>query len=145
MTYVPFPGGAPAVNALLGDHVTAVYGNYSEVFEQIKGGRLRALAATGTRRIGMLPDLPTIAETLPGYEASVWYGISAPKGTPPEIIARLNSITHEAMADPSVQQKLADQGLTMVPDTPDEFRAYIASETQKWAKVIKDAGVPITK
>src|SRR5690242_7552018 len=142
IVHVPYRGAAPAINDLLGQQVQMIFLDLPVILPQIKAGRLRPIALGAKQRSSLAPDVPTTAEVgMPDLLILNWYGMVAPAKTPPEIIAKLNSITHEAMADPSVKQKLADQGLTLVPDTPDEFRAYIASETQKWAKVIKDAGV----
>src|SRR5262249_7436605 len=144
--HVPYRGAAPAINDLLGQQVQMTFLDLPVILPQIKAGRLRPIALGAKARSALAPDVPTTAEVgMPDLLILNWYGMVAPAKTPPEIIARLNSITHEAMADPSVQQKLADQGLTLVPDTPDEFRAYIVSETQKWAKVMKDAGVETSK
>src|SRR5690242_16638355 len=142
IVHVPYRGAAPAINDLLGQQVQMTFLDLPVILPQIKAGTLRPIALGTKARSPLAPDVPTTAEVgMPDLLILNWYGMVAPAKTPPEIIAKLNSITHEAMADPSVKQKLADQGLTLVPDTPDEFRAYIASETQKWAKVIKDAGV----
>jgi len=146
IVHVPYRGAAPAINDLLGQQVQMTFLDLPVILPQIKAGNLRPIALGARSRSPLAPDVPTTAEVgMPDLLILNWYGMVAPARTPPDIIARLNSITHEAMADPSVIQKLADQGLTMVPDTPDEFRAYIVSETEKWAKVIKDAGVPVTK
>jgi tripartite-type tricarboxylate transporter receptor subunit TctC len=146
IVHVPYRGAAPAINDLLGQQVQMTFLDLPVILPQIKAGNLRPIALGAKSRSPLAPDVPTTAEVgMPDLLILNWYGMVAPAKTPPEIIAKLNNITHEAMADPSVIQKLADQGLTMVPDTPDEFRAYIASETEKWAKVIKDAGVPTTK
>ena len=146
IVHVPYRGAAPAINDLLGQQVQMTFLDLPVILPQIKAGNLRPIALGAKSRSPLAPDVPTTAEVgMPDLLILNWYGMVAPAKTPPDIIARLNSITHEAMADPSVIQKLADQGLTMVPDTPDEFRAYIASEAEKWAKVIKDAGVPTTK
>jgi tripartite-type tricarboxylate transporter receptor subunit TctC len=144
--HVPYRGAAPAINDLLGQQVQMTFLDLPVILPQIKAGRLRPIALGAKARSPLAPDVPTTAEVgMPDLLILNWYGMVAPAKTPPEIVARLNSLTHQAMADPSVKAKLADQGLEMVPDTPDEFRAYIASETEKWAKVIKDAGVETTK
>src|SRR6201996_1038028 len=146
IVHVPYRGAAPAINDLLGQQVQMVFLDLPVILPQIKAGRLRPIALGAKTRSPLAPDVPTTAEVgMPDLLILNWYGMVAPAKTPPEIIARLNSITREAMADPSVQQKLADQGLAMVPDSPDEFRDYIAAETAKWAKVIKEAGVETTK
>jgi tripartite-type tricarboxylate transporter receptor subunit TctC len=146
IVHVPYRGAAPAINDLLGQQVQMTFLDLPVILPQIKAGRLRPIALGAKTRSPLAPDVPTTAEVgMPDLLILNWYGMVAPAKTPTEIIAKLNSITHEAMADPSVKAKLADQGLEMVPDTPDEFRAYIASETEKWAKVIKQAGVETTK
>ncbi|MBV9458757.1 MAG: tripartite tricarboxylate transporter substrate binding protein [Bradyrhizobium sp.] len=146
IVHVPYRGAAPAINDLLGQQVQMTFLDLPVILPQIKAGRLRPIALGAKMRSPLAPDVPTTAEVgMPDLLILNWYGMVAPAKTPPEIIAKLTNITHEAMADPSVKAKLADQGLEMVPDTPDEFRAYIDSETQKWAKVIKDAGVETSK
>ncbi|MBO0712860.1 MAG: tripartite tricarboxylate transporter substrate binding protein [Acetobacteraceae bacterium] len=142
MTYVPFPGGAPAVNALLGDHVTAVYGNYSEVFEQIKAGKLRALAATGARRIAMLPDLPTVAEQgFPGYDVEVWLGMVVPAGTPQAAVDRLAALFMDAMKVPTIRERLAVLGLTPAGTCGTDFAKQIRGKYDEYAKIIKEAAI----
>ena len=112
----------------------------------IKAGTLRPIALGAPRRAPTAPDVPTTAEVgMPDLLIENWYGMIAPGKTPPAVVAALNRIAHEAMADPSVKQKLADQGLTVAGDTPEQFRGFIEAETGKWAKVIKDAGVQIEK
>jgi tripartite-type tricarboxylate transporter receptor subunit TctC len=142
MTYVPFPGGAPAVNALLGDHVTAVYGNYSEVFEQIKAGKLRALAATGARRIAMLPDLPTVAEQgFPGYDVEVWLGMVVPARTPQAAVGQLDAWFMDAMKVPTIRERLAVLGLTPAGVCGIDFAKQIRSKYDEYAKIIKEAAI----
>ena len=116
------------------------------ILPHIKAGTLRAIVLGAKERVPTAPDVPTTAEVgMPDILIENWYGMIAPAGTPPPIIDRLNRVATEAMADPAVKEKLADQGLALVPQTPEQFRAYIASETARWAKVIKDAGVETTK
>jgi len=116
------------------------------ILPQIKAGNLRGIALGAKSRSPLAPDVPTTAEVgMPDVLAENWYGMVAPAATPPAIVERLNRITTEAMSDATVIQKLADQGLTLVPQTPEQFRDYMASETVKWAKVIKDAGMPTMK
>lgn len=146
IVHVPYRGAAPAVNDLLGQQVQMTFLDLPVILPQIKAGTLRPIALGAKERSALAPDVPTTAEVgMPDLLILNWYGMVAPAKTPPEIIARLNGLAREAMSDPAVKQKLAAQGLTLAPDTPDEFRAFIASETQKWAKVIKDAGVPTTQ
>jgi tripartite-type tricarboxylate transporter receptor subunit TctC len=112
-----------------------------QALELIRSGQLRALAVTTNHRLAALPDLPTVAETVPGYEALGWYALGAPKNTPAEIVDKLNAATNAALAEPKLQARLADLGVEPMPMTPAEFRKFIASETDKWTKVIKSAGV----
>jgi tripartite-type tricarboxylate transporter receptor subunit TctC len=128
ITYVPFAGGAPAVNALLGGHVTAVYGNYSEVFEQIEAGKLRPLAATGGQRIHMLPELPTVAEQgFPGYDVVVWLGTVVPVATPQPVIDQLATMFWNAIKVPAVHDKLLSLGLYAAGQCGPDFAALIAN------------------
>jgi tripartite-type tricarboxylate transporter receptor subunit TctC len=146
IVHVPYRGAAPAINDLLGQQVQMTFLDLPVILPQIKAGNLRPIALGTRARSPLAPDVPTTAEVgMPDVLADNWYGMIAPAATPPEVIAKLNKITTEAMSDANVKEKLADQGLTMVPQTPDEFRSYIAAETAKWTKVIKDAGVQISK
>ncbi len=142
ITYVPFPGGAPAVNALLGDHVTAVYGNYSEVGEQLKAGKVRALVATGAKRIAMLPDLPTIAEQgFPGYDVEVWLGTVVPTGTPPAAVDQLAKWFTDAMKVPTVRDKLLALGLYPAGQCGPDFTRLIRARDAEYAKIMQEAGI----
>jgi tripartite-type tricarboxylate transporter receptor subunit TctC len=146
IVHVPYRGAAPAINDLLGQQVQMTFLDLPVILPQIKAGNLRPIALGAKTRASQAPDVPTTAEVgMPDLLIENWYGMVAPSATPPDIIAKLNRITTEAMSDPNVKEKLADQGLTLVPQTPEQFRDYIAAETKKWAKVIKDAGVPISK
>jgi len=146
IVHVPYRGAAPAINDLLGQQVQMTFLDLPVILPQIKAGNLHPIALGARQRAPQAPDVPTTAEVgMPDLLIENWYGMVAPAATPPEVIAKLNRITTEAMSDPQVKEKLGDQGLTMVPQTPDEFRAYIVSETKKWAKVIKDAGVETNK
>jgi tripartite-type tricarboxylate transporter receptor subunit TctC len=146
IVHVPYRGAAPAINDLLGHQVQMTFLDLPVVLPQIKAGNLRPIALGAKSRSPLAPDVPTTAEVgMPDILAENWYGMVAPAGTAPAIVEALNRITTEAMADPAVNEKLAEQGLTLVPQTPEQFRAFIASETVKWAKVIRDAGVPTTK
>ena len=142
MTYVPFPGGAPAINALLGDHVTAVYGNYSEVAEQLKAGKLRALVATGAKRMALLPDLPTVAEQgYPGYDVEVWLGTVVPAGTPKETIVQLETWFTDAMKVPAVRDKLGVLGLYPAGICGADFAALIRAKNDEYAKIMQAADI----
>jgi tripartite-type tricarboxylate transporter receptor subunit TctC len=142
ITYVPFPGGAPAVNALLGDHVTAVYGNYSEVGEQLKAGKVRALVATGAKRIAMLPDLPTVAEQgFPGYDVEVWLGTVVPTGTPQATIDQLAKWFVDAMKVSAVREKLLALGLYPAGQCGADFTKLIRARDGEYAKIMQEAGI----
>ena len=146
IVHVPYRGAAPAVNDLLGHQVQMTFLDLPILLPQIKAGALRAIAIGAPERAPTAPDVPTTAEVgLPNVLAENWYGMVAPGGTPPAIIAALNKIATEAMRDPTVKEKLAVQGAELVGDTPEHFRDFIESETRKWAEVIKEAGVEITK
>jgi tripartite-type tricarboxylate transporter receptor subunit TctC len=140
LVHVPYRGAAPALTDMLGGQVQVMFDNLPSSIGHIQGGRLRALAVTTAVRAKILPDVPTIAETVPGYEASAWFGMAVPKGTPRPIIDKLNKAINEALADPVMQTKLADLGGTNIPGTPEDFGKIIAEETDKWAKVVKATG-----
>jgi len=146
IVHVPYRGAAPVMNDLLGQHVQMVFLDLPVLLPQIKAGKIKPIAVGAPKRVAGAPNVPTTAEVgMPGLLTENWYGMIAPAKTPPQVIAALNKAAVEAMKDPVVVEKLASQGATLVGDTPNEFRAYIASETAKWAKVIKDAGVQTTK
>ena len=146
IVHVPYRGAAPAVNDLLGQQVQMTFLDLPVLLPQIKAGSLRAIAVGSAERAPTAPEVPTTAEAgFPDLRIENWYGMVAPKGTPKEIVAALHRLATLAMADPSVKEKLALQGATLIGDTPEHFRAFIADETAKWAKVIKDAGVETAK
>jgi tripartite-type tricarboxylate transporter receptor subunit TctC len=146
IVHVPYRGAAPAINDLLGQQVQMVFLDLPVILPQIKAGKLKPIALGARHRAPTAPDVPTTAEVgMPDLLIENWYGMIAPAGTPEKIIAELNRVANEAMNEPSVKQKLADQGLTVAGDTPQQFRDFIGSETTKWAKVMKDAGVKIEK
>jgi len=146
IVHVPYRGAAPAVNDLLGQQVQMVFLDLPILLPQIKAGKLRPIAVGTPQRVPSAPDVPTTAEVgMPGLLTENWYGMIAPAHTPPQIVAALNKAAVEAMKDPAVISKLSSQGAILVGNTPEEFRTYIDIETNKWAKVIKDAGVPVTK
>jgi tripartite-type tricarboxylate transporter receptor subunit TctC len=140
MVHVPYRGAGPALVDMLADQVQVMFDNMPSSIGHIRAGRLRAIAVTTAVREKSLPDVPTIAETVPGYEASAWFGMAVPKGTPRPIIDKLNKTINEALADPGVQAKLAELGGTLIPGKPEDFGKIIASETDKWAKVVKATG-----
>ncbi|HEV3373371.1 MAG TPA: tripartite tricarboxylate transporter substrate binding protein [Xanthobacteraceae bacterium] len=138
--HVPYRGVAPAIADLLGGQVQVIFGTMPAVIALVKSGKLRALAVTTAARSDQLPDVPAIGEFVPGYEASQWYGIGAPKGTPAEAIGRLNRETNAVLADPKMQARLAELGASVLPGSPADFGKLIADETAKWAKVVKLSG-----
>src|SRR3984893_16968921 len=133
-------GAAPALARLRGGQVQAVFENLPPSIGHIKGGRLRPLAVTTAKRSDVLPDVPTVAETVPGFEASVFYGLAVPKGTPRPIIDKLNKAINAALADPALRAKLAELGGAPISGTPEDFGKIIADETAKWAKVVTATG-----
>jgi tripartite-type tricarboxylate transporter receptor subunit TctC len=142
IVHVPYRGAAPAVNDLLGQQVQIAFFDLPVLLPQVKAGKLRAIAIGAPERAASAPDVPTTAEEgMPALLAENWYGMIAPAKTPPDVVAKLNAAAVQAMKDPQVSAKLSSQGAILVGDTPEQFGAFIQSETQKWAKVIKDAGV----
>jgi tripartite-type tricarboxylate transporter receptor subunit TctC len=140
MQHVPYRGSAPALQDLLTNRVQVIFDNLPGSMSHIKAGTLRALGVTAGKRSQALPDVPTIGETVPGYEAVVWYGIVAPKGTPPQIVDTLNKAVNEVLADPKLKARLVEFGGEPMPMTPAQFGKLIADETEKWAKVVKFSG-----
>jgi tripartite-type tricarboxylate transporter receptor subunit TctC len=146
IAHVPYRGAAPAINDLLGQQVQMTFLDLPAILPHIRSGTLKPIALGTVARAPTAPDVPTTVELgMPELRIENWYGMIAPAGTPPAIVAALNKITTSALADPAVKEKLAEQGLTTVGNSPEQFRDYIASETAKWAKVIKDAGVQTAK
>ena len=141
MIHVPYRGGAPMMLDLVGGQVQVGFDVMTTSLPHIRTGALRALGVAGTKRFDMLPDVPTIAETVPGYEARTWAGVGAPRGTPPEIIARLNHDINAGLVNPTIRARLADVGTIPMVLTAAEFGAYVAAESEKWAKVVKLAGI----
>src|SRR6266404_6855707 len=142
VVHVPYRGAAPAINDLLGQQVQMTFLDLPVILPQIKAGTLRPIALGAKARAPTAPDVPTTVEVgMPDLLIENWYGMIAPAATPSAVVATLNRIANQAMADPSVKEKMADQGLTLAGDTPEQFREFIGAETKKWANVIKDAGV----
>jgi len=140
MQHVPYRGSAPALTDLVGGQVHVMFDNMPSSIEHIRAGRLRPLAVTATARVEGLPDVPTVADFMPGFETSAWGGIGAPKGTPAEIIDQLNRQTNAALADPKFKARLADLGGVVFLLSPAEYAKRVAEETEKWAKVVKFSG-----
>jgi tripartite-type tricarboxylate transporter receptor subunit TctC len=144
MTHIPYKGSAPALADLLGGQVQLMFDNLPPSLPQIKGGKLRALGVTSAARAPALPDTPTIAESgLPGFEASSWFGLLAPAGTPPAIIAKLNTEIAKWLASPEAREKLVAIGANIAGGTPEDFARHIQAETVKWAKVVKESGAKV--
>ena len=141
MVHVPYRGGAPGLADLLAGQVQVTFSPMPSSIEYIRAGRLRALAVTTATRSEALPEIPTLGESVPGYEASTWTGIGAPRNTPAEIVDRLNREINAGLADPKLKAQFADLGGTVLPGSPAEFGRLIAEETEKWAKVVRFAGV----
>ena len=141
LVHVPYRGGAPAIVDLIAGHVQVVFAPISESIQQIKAGKLRALAVTTATRLDVFPELPTVAEFVPGYEASGFAGIGAPSNTPAKIITMLNETLEAGLADSKIKTRIAEMGGTTVGGSPAEFVAIISEATKKWAKVIKFAGI----
>ena len=142
INHVPYRGSGPALNDLLGGHVTMMFATLPSAIGIVQGGKVRALAVTGAKRSNVFPNLPTIAEAgLPGYEAELHYGLVAPAGTPRPIVDRLNAALREALNDPALRERLAREGAVPLPSTPEEYAADIDAEEKKWGKIVRDAGV----
>jgi tripartite-type tricarboxylate transporter receptor subunit TctC len=141
MVHVPYRGGGAGLTDLLGGQVQIMFASTVSSIEYIKTGRLRALAVTAATRSDELPDIPTVGEFVPGYEASAWFGVGAPKNTPAEIVDRLNKEINGGLADPKIKGRLADLGGTPLPGSPADFGKLIADETEKWGKVVKFVGI----
>jgi tripartite-type tricarboxylate transporter receptor subunit TctC len=144
MVHVPYRGGAPAVADLVGGQVQVMFAVMLEALEYIKAGKLRALAVTTSARSELLPDSPTVADFLPGFEASFWIGIGAPKNTPAEIVDNLNKEINAGLADPGIRTRLADLAGTALPGSPAEFGKFIAGETEKWSKMARAANIKVS-
>jgi len=140
MVHVPYRGGAPALTDLISGQVHVMFDNLPTSIEYIRAGKLRGLAVTSTERSHLLPDVPTVSDYVPGYEASAWYGLGVPTGTPPDVIERLNEATNAVLADPKTLARFADLGATLLAGSAADFGKLVADETEKWAKVVKFSG-----
>jgi tripartite-type tricarboxylate transporter receptor subunit TctC len=141
MVHVPYRGEPPAISDLLAGRVQVMFGNVTASIEHIRSGALRALAVTTAAPSGALPNVPTVGETVPGYEASGWFGVGVPKATPTEVIEKLNKEINAGLADPTIKSRLVDLGSTVLPLSPADLGKLVTAETQKWGKVISDAGI----
>lgn len=143
MQHVPYKGSAGIYPDLLTGKVDVLFDNLPGSVEFVKTGKLRALGVTTAKRSNVLPDVPTVGETVPGYEASVFYGVAGPKGMPPDVLAILNKAFNDALADPKMQARIAQLGAEPMPMTPEEFGKLTADETEKWGKVVKAANISV--
>jgi tripartite-type tricarboxylate transporter receptor subunit TctC len=141
MVHVPYRGGAPAIADLIGGHVQVMFDNLPESIEYIRSGKLRPLAVTSATRSQVLPDIPTVDDSVPGYETSNWWGVGARRGTPITIIDKLNIEINSMLADPTMQARLSELGGTVLSGSPADFSKLIADETEKWGKVIRAANI----
>ena len=143
LLHVPYRGSAPALTDMISGQVHVMFDNMPSSLPHIQAGTLRALAVTTAKRSEALPGVPTVGDTVPGYEASAFFGMNVPKGTPPDIIEKLNKEINAGLADPKMKAKLAELGGMLIPGTPDDFGKVVAEETEKWGKVIKTGGVAL--
>ena len=144
MVYVPYKGGAPATAAAVAGDAQVTFANYSDALPQIRGGKLRALGITSGKRFPQSPEVPTIAEAgIPGYAVDSWNGLFAPAGSPPEIVNRIAFAVQQGFRDPALRKRMEDIGATPVGDTPEQFRAFVASELQKWGNFVKQSGIKV--
>ena len=143
LVYVPYRAAASAYPDLMAGQVQMLFDNIPSSIGHIRTGKVRTLGVTGAKRVAAIPDVPTIGETVPGYEVSIWYGMAAPRGTPPEIVEKLNQAVNAVLADPKLQARLAELGGEPMPMTPAEFGKLVAEETEKWAKVIRAANIKV--
>ena len=143
LTHVSYRGTGPAMTDLLGGQIPVLFDNLPGSIQQIKAGRIRALGVTTKERVASIPDVPTIGETVPGYEVSVWFGISGPKGMPPEIVGKLNAAINAVLTNPKLKERFHDLGGEVMPMSPAEFGKLVADETAKWDRVVKSAGLKV--
>ena len=143
MQRVPYRGAGPAYPDLMTGKTQVFFDNLPGSVEFVKTGKLRALGVSTAKRSAALPDVPTVGETVKGYEATAWFGIGMPKGTPREIIDKVNAEANRALADPKMRERLADLGGKPIAGTPEDFGKVIAAETEKWAKVVKASGATV--
>jgi tripartite-type tricarboxylate transporter receptor subunit TctC len=143
MTHVPYRGLAPALTDLIGGQLQVIFSSYPAAIEYVRAGRLRALAVTTTARFPGAPDIPAVAEFVQDYEASQWYGVCGPKNTPADIVGTLNRAINAALNDPKTQARLYELGGILLPGSPADFGKLIATETEKWGKVVRAANLKV--
>ena len=144
MVHIPYKGSAPALTDLIGNQVAIMFDNMPSVIQHVRSGKLRALAVTTSKRSPELPDVPTIAETgLTGYEATSWFGMLAPAGTPAAVVSRLNATIVKVLAQADIRKKISDQGAEVYSETPEQFASFIQAEGVKWGKVVRDSGASV--
>jgi tripartite-type tricarboxylate transporter receptor subunit TctC len=143
-TYIPYKGGAQAITDVVGGQADVLFNGMLATYPHVKSGGLRILAVSSAKRMSAIPDVPTVAESgIPGFETGSWQGVLAPKGTPPEVIAKLNTDFINVLKTADMRERLAAQGAEVLTNTPDAFTSFLTKETQRWAKVVKTAGVKI--
>ncbi len=143
LVHIPYRGSQPAVTSLIAGQTQVMFGDIPVSIAHIQAGTIRAVAVTTATRLELLPALPTIGETLPGYQANAWFGFVAPKGTPPDVVATLNREINAALAEPKIKARLAELGTTPIVMTPAEFGAFIGAEIERWAKAVKSSGASV--
>ncbi|WP_421954316.1 Bug family tripartite tricarboxylate transporter substrate binding protein [Polaromonas sp.] len=144
MQHVPYKGSAPAVTDLLGNQIAIMFDNMPSAIQHVRSGKLRPIAVTTAKRSPELPDVPTIAESgVPGYEATSWFGLFAPAGTPPAVVSRLNTAIVKVLAKADVKKKINEQGAEVYSETPEQFSAFIQKESVKWGKVVRESGASV--
>ena len=143
IVHVPYKGNSPAITDLVGGQTQMIFATMPTVLPMVKAGRLRAVAVIGPQRSPALPDIPTVAESLPGFEVSNWIGLFAPAGTPPEIVARLNAEVQKVMRSPEIEKRLETEGAKFISTTPQSFAAFQRAEADKWARAIREANIKV--
>src|SRR5258705_12946657 len=143
LNHIPYRGGGPVLNDLISGQVKFYFSNAAASIGHVQSGTLKCLAHTGRGRLATLPDVPTVAETLPGFEAYEWHGVFAPSGTAPEIIAKLNAGLNAVLRQPELAERLKQLNVETRPNTPEEFRTLVASEMEKWGRVVREANIKL--
>jgi tripartite-type tricarboxylate transporter receptor subunit TctC len=141
INHVPYRGGGPALNDVISGHIPFFFSNGSSAVGLVQAGTVKAIAHTGNGRLGTLPDLPAVAETLPGFEAYEWNGVFVPAATPPAIVARLNGILNALLDEPYIVERFRSLNVDSRKTTPDEFRAFVTAQMERWSQVVKDADI----